>query len=571
MKPHASPGLLAQIAEKAPARLIKKLDADRSVADKWTWNDATVVTDSGETVTLTIENGGVSSPESVKCSCLLSPRCFHVLAVVAALPISEDSAAAAEEAPQVVEARERVAIDSAQKQAARRSREVVADVIAVGANGVGAVLEGELLRVVHDARTAGLHRLAATALRVVRDVRDLRARSDSFSTPALVDDLRDLVATSRMLDVNAEVDKSWVGVGRRAYEKIGSLRLVGVCTEPVIAKGGYAGVVTHLCDQHGTLYTVGDVRPGGIDRTLGAYDAAVLMGDTTIPHRALGRGGLFVQDATASSDRRLGAGKDVKAVRASGTVSGLRSDAVRARFSVPLRDQIGRAYAELAVPEEERPRSAGFVFLRGIVAAHDREGLFIETEEGAVRLIPPSLGDALSFLENVRVLARARGLSIEVVGRVIPDVPRSISLLAFGPGDEIEGAPKLELPEEWAGLVNAGYDKLAGANLRGTLEDVPRASMERGEVFDPLFASRRRVERFALHGARSLPPEAFGIVDRERRALVEATMHVASALLGSLAETTRKRGVSRTAVADAWLALAAYDDAATISLRAATW
>ncbi|MGZ3478073.1 MAG: hypothetical protein ACXVCJ_26475, partial [Polyangiales bacterium] len=533
--------------------------------------EGTVATDSGETVTLTIKDGAVASPEDVKCSCLLSPRCFHVLAVVAALPIGE-SEGVAEEAPEsIVEPKERVALDSAQKHAAKRAREVVADVVTVGASGTGAVLEGELLRVVHDARTAGLHRLAASALRVVRDVRDLRTRSDSFSTPALVDDLRDLVATTRVLDVNAEVDKTWVGVGRRAYEKIGSLRLVGVCTEPVIAKGGYAGVVTHLCDQHGTLYTVGDVRPGGIDLTLGAYDAAVLMGDTTIPHRALGRGGLFVQDATSSSDRRLGAGKDVKAVRASGTVSGLRSEAVRARFSVPLRDQVARAYAELGVPEEERARSAGFVFVRGIVAAYDPEGLWIETEEGGVRLIPPSLGDSLAFLENVRVLARARGLSIEAVGRVIPDVPRSIALLAFGPGDLIPDAPTLELPEEWAGLVNAGYDKLAGANIRGTLEDVPRVTVERSEVFDPLFASRRRVERFALHGTRSLPPEAFGIVDRERRALLDATMHTASTLLGALAETTRKRGVSRPAVADAWLALAAYDDAATISLRGATW
>jgi hypothetical protein len=121
------------------------------------------------------------------------------------------------------------------------------------------------------------------------------------------------------------------------------------------------------------------------------------------------------------------------------------------------------------------------------------------------------------------------------------------------------------------GLVNAGYDRIAGANLRGPLEDVPKVAMERGETFDPLFSSRRRIERFALHGSRSLPPEAFGMVDRERRALVDATMHTASALLGALAETTRRRGVSRVEVADAWLALAAYDDAATISLRGATW
>ena len=42
-----------------------------------------------------------------------------------------------------------------------------------------------------------------------------------------------------------------IGTARRAYRPGGSLRVHGVCREPVIAATGYGGVVTHLVSEDG--------------------------------------------------------------------------------------------------------------------------------------------------------------------------------------------------------------------------------------------------------------------------------------------------------------------------------
>ncbi|MBX7197472.1 MAG: SWIM zinc finger family protein, partial [Sandaracinaceae bacterium] len=360
MSVRATPDLLPTITAAAPARVVKRLDADRDVARAWTWNvgDAggTVVTDGGETVKLVAQDGVVSSASEVSCSCLLSPRCLHVLAVVAALEIADAApvAAVAEAAPKLEP--DATSAASAALAVARHAQTVAGDLLASGARGVGAVLEGELLRVVHAARLEGLHRLAAAGLRVVRDVRDQRGDAADFASTTLVADLHDQLSTALLLQRPA-VDPSAVGVARRAYDTVGNLRLFGICTEPVIARGGMAGVVTHLIDERGGLWSIGDVQRGDIGRALGAYDASLVMGDTTISHRALSRAGLFVQDATASEDRRLGAGRQVKAVRAQAEL-GLAAEAIRARLDEPLEQQVARVYAGLLLPGDRRSRGA---------------------------------------------------------------------------------------------------------------------------------------------------------------------------------------------------------------------
>jgi hypothetical protein len=81
---------MATLAEQAPARLVKKLDAEPRVAETWTWaadgDRWTVTTDRGEVVTLT--GPRLATPADLSCSCLLAPRCLHLLAVVAILPLS---------------------------------------------------------------------------------------------------------------------------------------------------------------------------------------------------------------------------------------------------------------------------------------------------------------------------------------------------------------------------------------------------------------------------------------------------------------------------------------------------
>ena len=85
MRPAVSPQLLAAIVAAVPSRAVKKLDASPRVADGWTWtirDDRTTVATGAETVTL-------AGTADVSCTCLLSPRCFHVLAVLRVLPITE--------------------------------------------------------------------------------------------------------------------------------------------------------------------------------------------------------------------------------------------------------------------------------------------------------------------------------------------------------------------------------------------------------------------------------------------------------------------------------------------------
>lgn len=562
----AAPALFADLAAAAPARVVKKLDADRGIARSWTWSDATVTTPGGEVVTLQVADGIASA---VTCSCLLSPRCFHALAVAAVLEIApaDGPDAPAAEAPPLPST---VALDASARAAAQRARVVAADILAAGASGTGTLLEVELLRVVHLARVAGLHRLAGAGLRVVQNVRALAASSDAFDAGILVEDLRELVTTAHRLD-QAEVPGDAIGVARRAYEGMGHLRLVGVASEPVVARGGYGGIVTHVLDDGGGLWSIGDVMPGGEDRARGAYDLSLAMGDTTISHRALSRGGLFVQDATGSSDRRLGAGKDVKAVRASGDL-GWAAPAIRARFDEPLAAQIARSYEALALPPERIARGASLLFARGIVIGHDDTAVLLRSERPNNVLRLMARPGSLATFENLRQLAGGEGLGLEVVAHLVPEAPRTLGLIAFGPWNPVEpsdGAappnPRLVLPPEWRGVVNAGYDVVQRAHLDGatasdTTFESPVAS------FDPLSTLRRHVERVALHGTRSLPPAAMGAIDVERTALAKLLLPGAADALGHLAGA---RG--RPAFRDAWLAGATYARTASIALWRAGW
>src|SRR5690606_13252218 len=99
-----------------------------------------------------------------------------------------------------------------------------------------------------------------------------------------------------------------VGVGRRAYTEIGSLRLYGLGCERVVTASGYAGVVTHLVsvsDGAPRTWSVSDIAPGGPERAAAAHGARVSFGGTALSHRDLGRAALVAQRVGASADGRL--------------------------------------------------------------------------------------------------------------------------------------------------------------------------------------------------------------------------------------------------------------------------
>lgn len=122
--------------------------------------------------------------------------------------------------------------------------------LAAGVPAAGAVPQAELLRAAHTARLAGLHRAEAAALRVVRGLRGARARHDGHRLADLVANLRELLLTTGLLSA-ADPEPALVGTARRAYRPGGSLRVHGVCREPVISATGYGGVVTHLVSDDG--------------------------------------------------------------------------------------------------------------------------------------------------------------------------------------------------------------------------------------------------------------------------------------------------------------------------------
>src|SRR5262249_33908348 len=98
-RPAIAPDVAAALTAQIPSRLIKKLDSDPTLAERWTWSDMTVKTDKGEVVTLALTAGVVPG---VTCTCLLQPKCLHVAAVVALLEPADAPAAAAPVKPAAV-------------------------------------------------------------------------------------------------------------------------------------------------------------------------------------------------------------------------------------------------------------------------------------------------------------------------------------------------------------------------------------------------------------------------------------------------------------------------------------
>ena len=570
MSPRIKPGLLAMLAERVPARIIKKLDGAPDVAKSWAWDGLAIQTDGGETVTLRPTDDLLSDVEQLHCSCLLAPRCFHVLAVASVLELDDAhtaNAAGAQGTERVaasqaegVRATPHITVLSGQRGAAVLALRVTEDLLRAGASSAGTVLQGELLRLVHEARLEGAHRVSSAALRAVRGIRSLRAESANFSTPQLVTDVADLLLSAHLLASRDEVPADVLGVARRTYAPRGNLRLSGLLCEPVIARGGYAGVATWVIDDHGTIFTISDVMPAGPSRASGAYDLAIALGDTNISHRELSREALFVQNATASDDHRLGAGQAVKAVRASVPVSWWDGGAA-ARFREGFDAQLARAFAAFS-ETEERAGTNTALFLEGAIVGLDHDALVLEDAAfGSVRLVPRTDHEDLRYSENLRLLARAAGTRVRVIGQLIPDVPRAIGALAVSAAGDA-----LPLPEALRGRINLGLDRLVASDIGGSAVKELRRS-DGADRHDPLHRLRRRLERLVLHGVRSMPTEAGPLVDGERATLARAMFDHGSHALAALHLAVLASARGEPTLARTFLATHTYERTVTRDLQ----
>jgi hypothetical protein len=590
----------AEILAAAPSRVRKRFDADTQVAERWTWErdgDAWEVRADAATVRIEADDGTVRRAGQLSCSCLLGPRCGHLLAVAAALDLAEDQDGGGSSGeldlggtrPQPPEPRPPqpdppqvtpVALSRRQRDAAGLAWQAGAQLLAVGASAATATARGDLLLAAHACQEAGLHRLGGAAIRVATGIRDLAAGRPEFRLAGLADDLAELLAVAwRLNERGGAASPVDVGVGRRQYQPVGGLQLHGLASEAVAASSGYAGVVVWLVDQAGRLWVISDVAPGQPARAAEAYRSPVQFGRLGLQQRELGRSLVVAQGATGSIDGCLGSGSGVTATRLG--PSSWDDPPLTAGWADPLEDQLERVWRTLELPAGERPAGADLVFLDTTVLGLVPAGLMLRARNARRPLdvlgVVPSEHAELAYLNNLRRLGGLAGRPLRLVGRVRPDRPRKVALLAAG------GAA-LKLPATFAGRVNLGLDRLTGSHTAaGIARDAGRtqpASVAVGEEEAPLERLRRTALRATLSGRATLGAMAAHALDADAARLRRAQFTTAADLLDRLAQAGMETHRTLTGegvppppdrLARAWTAAMVYQASAGRLLLRADW
>ncbi|MFD5541395.1 hypothetical protein ACFWIJ_27130 [Streptomyces sp. NPDC127079] len=580
--PAVAPVVTAELVAALSPRLRKRLDAGvAKLAGRPVVRDGDTVRitvdDEGSVLELHAPGGVVTDAAAVRCGCLLAPDCLHRAAAASAAPVGDAagpversadgaggrqaSGPTASEAPDP--APDRAPQDPAPEEAATPSQltavqallAAAAAVLDAGTDGSGAVVQAELLRAAHTARLAGLPRAASAAVSVVNALRAARAGDPAFRLADLVTTLSEtLYVTHRVPSATGAELTGLRGTVRLPYTPDGSLRLYGLFSEPVLTASGYAGAVTWTADAEGRLCSVSDVAPGGAGRAVGAADRTVRVGDTALTHRALSRAGLAVSGATLSPTGRLGAGKGVRAVRASGV--DWRTEPLDRLWAVPVSEQVGHALGgghDLLFLE---------VTLVGPVRESTGDCLLADCDGVPLRLTVAHDHPALPYRDNLRLLAAARGSRLRVIARLAPAPHARAQLLAC------------EHPMLAGQRVDLGLDRLQQADVPAP---VPAGTASPPEEA-PLHLLRRRVEQAASGGRRVLafPGNSAADSRRLRRHGLATAGDVLDELLASAAE--RSRDVfGRLLPADTgrfartWLAAARYTDEVERVLCAAAW
>ncbi|WP_328869547.1 hypothetical protein OHT76_05185 [Streptomyces sp. NBC_00287] len=562
--PPVAPDVTAELVGALSPRLRKRLDAGiAKLAVR------PVVVD-GDTVRLAVDDdtdlelhapgGAVTSTDAIRCGCLLAPDCLHRAAVASAAPVADTAPPTPAPIPEPTAAPDpEPTATPDQRSAAHTLHAAAAAVLDAGTDGAGAVLQAELLRAAHTARLAGLPRAAASAVAVVTGLRAARGADPSYRLTDLVAALHGVLgAAHRLPHATGPELAALRGSVRQPYTPDGSLRLYGLFSEPVLTATGYAGAVTWTADAEGRLYTVSDVAPGGSGRAVGAAERAVRVGDTALSHRELSRAGLAVSGATVSPTGRLGAGKGVRAVRASGVA--WDGDPLDRLWAVPAAEQAVRALSD---------DGHGLLFLDVTLVGTVREAagdcLLADCDGVMIRLAAAHDHPALPDRDNLRLLATAPGTRLRVVARLAP-APHARALLLA-----------ISHPADPEARLDLGFDRLQHADLPNGSSAAPGGPPPAADE-PPLHLLRRRVHQAASGGRRVL---AFpGDSTSDSRRLHRLGLTTAAALLDELraAATDRDRDTFGRLIptdvarfARAWLAAAHYTAEVDRALCAAAW
>ncbi|QEF96230.1 hypothetical protein Mal15_02570 [Stieleria maiorica] len=470
--------LLAQLIDQAPARIRKRLDRDPALAHAWTWSAESTgiaIQAGDETVRLDFdtETKTVSHIEQLGCSCLLSPKCFHLLACASCLTIQTDAAEAEtatadadEPDADVADETPLIEVTDAMRDAADRSISAIGGMLDSGARRCGVVLQSSLLRAAHQCRAAGLIQLSAALLSVVEGVVRLRAQSGNADAPQLQSDLARAIVIAQRICRRPSVEIETIGHVRRPFEPIGLSRLVSLLAEPIVTRSGYAGVCVSLLADDDRIYQVSDVRPGEPDLALQAYRGGLELGGTTVSAFELCRSGVDVQNMTASPDRRLGRGSKTRWALRKQTGDLLQDSPLwRSRFGQPIAEQVDRAFAVQESSGMIAAAESDLVVFHCQVLGRQGDAVMVRADdtERPLMLRIALDTDQVPFRENLSLIARSPGLELVVTGRVRRHQAGSIDALAIraaGSGDGSNEGPRLALPESWQNVCQLGLDRL---------------------------------------------------------------------------------------------------------------
>ncbi|MFD7731030.1 hypothetical protein ACFV6F_11685 [Kitasatospora phosalacinea] len=614
--PAVSAEVVAEVVSALSERLRKRLDgaaaklADRPVVrtgDEWT-----VRIDEEAALVLHAPGGTVRAAGDIRCTCLLAPGCLHRAAAVTTAPLAEPEhrtepedriepedrtgtecgPPSAAPAPATPDAQDAVAAGAAEHpltppeaEAVDRLRRAAAHTLAAGVSGAGSVLQAELLRTAHQARLLGLHRPAALATTVVTRLRAARAAEPDHRLADLAAAHRDLLDATT---VTAATDpRTLRGTARQTYREVGSLRLYGLFAEPVVT-ATHAGVAVWTVDADGSLATVSEITPhgdpaGAARLARAAVDRPLRLGETSLSHRGLARGGLLLQGATRTASGRLGAGAAVRAVGAAGV--DWHQPPVARLWQVPARAQVERALRAERTPYELRAAGSDLLFLDvTLLGARTVPGsaapvLLADCAGLTVLLQAAQSHPQLAFAANLALLAAVPGLRLRIIGRLERAAHPRLHLLAAAPTPEPE--PTLTLPDGHRQRVSLGFEPLQHADLPpappGRPAVPPAADLP---PQPPLHLLARPLEQAVTGGRSALSTRLTRSTAREEDHLRTAGLATAGHLLAALRTAAadqqrdtfgRLRTDDHHAYATAWLAAALYREELATALCTASW
>ncbi len=566
MRPKISPIFLSQLVEQAPGRVRKRFDNEPAVADTWNWihqENVWTIQANEETVRLQSHNGVLTRLEDISCSCLMSPKCFHILACCSILPL-EHSQANEELAPQELSSADpsppsdpefdtrTVEVSDAMRASAILVRESLSALLRVGARNAGIILQSGLLRAGHSCRASDLYALSNTLLRIAEGVQRFRQQSDEADSLALKEDVASAFFACHSLINQSSVPKWIVGHSRRVFESLDVRKLNGIFAEPILTRSGFAGVSVYFQEANeGGLYTVNELRTGNTSLIRQAYRGGIDLGGIALEAKALCRRTFAVQELTVSEDGRLGKGKSTRWATAKRELTEPFSSG---GFANSIDVQLEKLFSWLDTPNEQRPGGWDVVSLTATVMGSFGATVAVDVE-GSDR--PWRLGimidsPELEYRHNLELIARCPRLQLRCLVRVRVEVPHCADLLAITNiqvvRSESQVDPRLELPEDWQGICNTGLDRLERHYVRGIERWSEEIALEGEDDPGDLTAKyttsiERRLVGMVLGGRDAIPILGSKSHRRDSNQLKKLFLPMGAYLLDLLATKAHEDGV----------------------------